>query len=163
MNFKDLKSLCNWISYQGQMDSNVTYVYVKDLPFRRLQGESDILYIRKTKRGKTNQNIRSRYKGGTRTNNTEGNDQNTNIRLTHVFGKLGLENCRCFYAQNLDMTLSDANRGDFLERLRTWDKRAYLEIARGIPNQETAIPLEKYLLVMYANDHLELPPMNNSF
>ena len=127
-------------------------------PIRCLKGDSDILYI-----GKTKQAIRSRFAQETRTNNTEGNTQLTNIRMTHVFSQLGLDNTKCFYVNKPDQMLSGDEKRDFVERLRTWDKGFYQKTAKGNPTEQTTVPFEKYLLVMYADEHLEVPPMNNSF
>ena len=158
MNFRDLQTESDWIPFSEQMDRNVTYVWVKNSSIRRLSGESDILYI-----GKTEQAVRSRFVQETRTNNTPNNSQLTNIRMTHVFRKIGLENSECFFIRKLDKNLAEDEKRDFLERLRTWDKGFYLKIAKANPTQQITIPFEKYLLVMYADDHLEVPPMNNSF
>ena len=68
---------------------------------------------------------------------------------------------RCVsYATRTLLSLSSEEEQRFSQRLRTWDKRAY--IGMGDHYRPT---LEKYLLITYADEHLELPPLNlnNSF
>ena len=155
MNFRDLQARFHWTPYEGQTDSKITYVYVRKSPIRRLAGDSDILYI-----GTTDRAIRERFSAQTSTNNTEGSTQNTNIRLNHVFKNLGLENFNCFFIRQSYENLAENEKSDFMERLRTWDKKFYRSITQGNPTKP--IPFEKYLLVTYADEHLEVPPMNNS-
>jgi hypothetical protein len=73
------------------------------------------------------------------------------------YRKLGLENVRCYYVRSQSAKLTEAERSAFMEGLRIWDKKAFLalsEKADPIPS------LEKYLLVRYAMEHLEVPPLN---
>ena len=155
MKFKDLDHLAEWVEYSGQRDSGVTYIYMAPEPIARLRGESDILYI-----GETIGQIRNRFRQETATNNTPGVTQNTNIRTTHVFRQLELGGilAMCFYATRTLLSLSSEEEQKFSQRLRTWDKRAY--IGMGDHFKPT---LEKYLLTTYADQHLELPPLNNKF
>ena len=153
MYFQTIIDEFNWVQYNGQNHHNVTYIFVSYKPVCRLRGYSDILYI-----GKTNLNIATRYNQETNTNNTPGNNQTTNIRLTYVFNEYGHENFCCYFVNGLYLTeLPNEDINDFLMMLRTWDKNYYLKIING----DIQIPIEKYLLVRYANDHLEVPPLNN--
>jgi hypothetical protein len=48
-----------------------------------------------------------------------------------------------------------------MKGLRTWDKKGFLSLSER-PNADQIEPsLEKYLLVCYAVEHLEVPPLNN--
>lgn len=153
--FRDLSTEFPWVRYAGQMDSDVTYAYVYNQPVSRLRGESDILYI-----GKTEQAIRVRFEQETRTRNSPGNTQQTNIRTTFILEKLGLANVSLHYVRSLSITLDEANGSAFLQALRTWDKRSYMALAEAAA-RTPEVSLEKYLLVRYASDHLEVPPLNN--
>lgn len=155
MNFQTIQNKFNWLHYQGQRDENVTYIFVSRKPVCRLKGYSDILYI-----GKTEKPIATRYEQETNTNNTPWNTQSTNIRMTHVFKEYGSENYCCYFVNDLNHPgLTPDERRNFLTKLKTWDKNFYLKIN----GDDTQIPIEKYLLVCYAAEHLEIPPMNNSF
>lgn len=156
MNFTDIQDRFEWVSYSGQMDSDVTYAFVMNRPVARLVGESDILYI-----GKTEQAIRVRYEQETRTKNSPRNTQQTNIRTSFVFEKLGLENVKCFYVKGLTVDLSGIDCDTFLEGLQTWDKKAFLALSERPVPPSLAVSLEKYLLVLYTSAHLEVPPLNN--
>ncbi len=157
MNFKSIHRHFSWVRYEGQEDKNVTYVFVFKKPNGRLRGCSDILYI-----GKTKQPIKKRYKQETRTNNTSGNTQQTNIRMTHVFSKIGLDNnIKCYYVRKLDHTIAGNEKGNFLTQCKTWDKKFYIGLNKRGIEQKLKIPLEKFLIVSYASEHLEAPPMNN--
>ena len=158
MNFVDIRKDFAWVRYSGQQDKFVTYVVVASQPVPRLKGESDILYI-----GETDNTIQNRYKQETETNNTPRNTQMTNIRLTYAFRQLrhmGIT-ATCYFVKGKcvitpPLSLSDANA--FAEKLETWDKRTYLKTS------DFTIPsIEKYLLVTYADEHLELTPLNNRF
>jgi hypothetical protein len=156
MNFESIKNLFKWAEYKGQEDKNVTYIFVANKKIERLRGSSNILYI-----GRTKQSIAVRYRQETSTHNSERNTQNTNIRMTHIFEKLGLRNCKCYFVKSLNWKLSGNKKEDFLIKLETWDKRFFLQIKDSGKKGEIEIPIEKYLLVRYADDHCELSPMNN--
>lgn len=156
MNFSDIRNRFEWVSYSGQTDCYVTYAYVLNRPVARLVGESDILYF-----GKTEQAIRDRCKQETRTKNSPRNTQQTNIRTTFVLGEIGLKHVKCFYVRELRETLSGTDCERFLEGLRTWDKKAFLALSDERRSPDLNVSLEKYLLVTYASEHLELPPLNN--
>ena len=133
----------------------MTYVFVASCPIPRLRGESDILYI-----GETDNTINTRYRQETETNNTGKNTQNTNIRTTHVFRKIrqaGIS-VTCYFMKHKLVRLQPENAKSFARKLQTWDKRTYMEM-RDYSNPT----IEKYLLVSYADEHLELPPLNNRF
>lgn len=155
MNFRDTFEWVEWVEFFGQSDRGVTYVFVSPKPIARLRGESDILYI-----GETNREIRRRIKEETETNNTDTNTQYTNIRTTHVFRQLRQigTSAKCYFVQRQSMHLSSKVALPFAEKLRTWDKSTYIN------RPDWSRPsIEKYLLVTYADEHLELPPLNNSF
>lgn len=156
MNFADAQKQFEWVRYSGQMDSNVTYALVLDKPVARLDGESDILYI-----GRTEQSIRARYEQETKTKNSPKNTQQTNIRTSFLLNKLGLSRVQCFYVKALTTDLSGVECETFLERLRTWDKKAFLDLIEQPRLPSLKVSLEKYLLVSYAALHLEVPPLNN--
>jgi len=156
MNFETIRKEHDWILFLSQTDRNVTYLFVLNRTIGRLSGTSDILYI-----GKTEQPISKRYEQETMTNNTLGNTQQTNIRTTHVFQQLGVTNVKCYYTRTLNHTLSGDGRMRFLGECRTWDKKFYLQLEKQQNGQTLEVPLEKYLLVRYAGEHLEVPPMNN--
>ena len=150
MHFDDIKSQYTWARFSGQNTANVTYIFVSKTNVARLRGSSDILYI-----GKTDRSIGSRFSEETNTNNTTGNTQLTNIRLTYIIRQLGISNVECYFTAQLNQATTDC---EFVERLRTWDKKKYLLLKRGALEQ---LSVEKYLLVNYAHDHLEVPPLNN--
>lgn len=155
MNFNELKSRISFINYNLQNDSNVTYCFVYKESISRLQGKSDILYI-----GKTEQPIKKRYFQETNTQFSEKNSQKTNIRTTYIYKKLGLQNVSCFYTKSLTIKLSVEELKLFLENLKAFD----IQYRNLILEQETnVVDLEKYLLVSYGAEHLELPPLNNKF
>ena len=159
MNFSDIDKDFDWIKYSGQQDRGVTYVFVAEKPTSRLRGNSDILYI-----GKTGNSIQTRYRQETQTRNTPGNTQMTNIRLTHVFRQLihlGI-GVTCYFTkgQTVNPPLSPRRAEAFAQMLMTWDKRSYIASS---PSEFANPSIEKYLLVNYAEEHLELPPLNNRF
>ncbi|MCR5763194.1 MAG: hypothetical protein K6G00_07430 [Treponema sp.] len=155
MNFNELKSRISFINYNSQTDSNVTYCFVYKEFISRLKGKSDILYI-----GKTEQPIKKRYFQETNTQFSEKNSQRTNIRTTYIYEKLGLENFSCFYTKSLTIKLSAEELKLFLENLKAFD----IQYRNLILKKETnEVDLEKYLLVSYGAEHLELPPLNNRF
>ena len=156
MNYSDINDRFQWHTYAGQMDSDVTYMFVLNQPVGRLAGSSDILYI-----GKTEQSIRARYEQETKTKNSPGNTQQTNIRTTFVFGKIGLDRVRCYYVKNLTFSPSDTERETFMDTLRTWDKKSFIALSERARLPALEVSLEKYLLVRYASEHFEVPPMNN--
>lgn len=138
------------------MDSDVTYVFVGRSAVPRMVGDSDILYI-----GKTEQAIKVRFEQETRTSNSPRNTQQTNIRLTHILGKIGVNNYQCFYVKELVMKLSGTKKTEFLEKIQTWDKQFFLKLKESNSGGSLEVPIEKYLLVTYTHEHLELPPLNN--
>lgn len=155
MNFDSVKHELSWKEYSKQDEAGVTYVYVSPVPLARLKGESDILYI-----GYTDRSVRFRYREETETNNTGKNTQSTNIRTTHIFRQLkrmGLE-ATFYFVKGKNLQLGESEAAEFANLLQTWDKRAYTEFSDF---REPS--LEKYLLVRYASEHLELPPLNNRF
>ncbi len=158
MDFKSIKKQFNWLLFNNQTDCAVTYIHVLNQPISRLVGSSDILYI-----GETQNSISGRYNKEIKTRNTPKNTQLTNIRLTHIFNKINIQNCTCYYVCQREYLLSSYQKIKFLDDLRTWDKKFYLQTIKMIQNDTLKVPLEKYLLVKYAADHLEAPPMNNRF
>ena len=142
--------------YDGQHDTGLTYFFVSTSSIHRLRGESDILYI-----GKTKASIRNRYLAETATKNTLGCDQNTNIRTTHVYSIICPKGPRCFYIKEMFLTIEGDDKNLFFEKLKIWDKRYFNELHKD--DARVILPLEKYLLVMFADEHLEVPPLNNSF
>ena len=155
MNFEDIAKWAQWVKYSGQPDKAVTYVYIASQPVTRLRGESDILYI-----GETDNAISTRYQQETETNNTGKNTQNTNIRTTHVFHQIrqaGIS-VTCYFMKHKHTNLCSENASSFARELQTWDKQTYIKM-RDYSNPT----IEKYLLVTYSDDHLELPPLNNRF
>lgn len=152
----DLLQRFDWHEYSGQMDSNVTYFFRAPSSISRLLGESDIFYI-----GKTEQGIRTRYEQETRTINSPKNTQQTNIRTTYIYQRLGLSAPKCYFTKSLDMSLFGDECSVFLAKLRTWDKKFYLGLEVNSDRNQVVVPVEKYLLVSYADEHLEVPPLNN--
>ncbi len=151
MDFQSIKNLWQWTAYSGQSTNNVTYIYVLNHAVSRLRGQSDILYV-----GETTKSIVKRYKQETGTKSTGGNTQLTNIRLTNIFGALGLSNVSCYFVDQMTQQIPPGD--SFLSKLQVWDKKRYLEVVNQNP---ISVSLEKYLLVTYAADHLEVPPLNN--
>lgn len=151
MNFNNIQNQYQWVQYCGQNTPNVTYVFVLKQPVQRLHGASDILYV-----GETLQPISRRYTQETNTNNTPSNTQQTNIRLTHIFGLLGLANVTCYFTDTMQCVIPPND--PFLQHLATWDKKYYRGVVNNNPIQ---VSLEKKLIVTYAVDHLEVPPLNN--
>jgi hypothetical protein len=156
MNFETIKDKNNWNEFANQLDKNVTYVFVFNKAVARLSGASNILYI-----GKTEQTIAKRYEQETNTNNTLRNTQQTNIRMTYVFQQGGLQNVKCFYTKTLNLRLSGETKTKFLRECSTWDKKFCLQLEEKQNGSSLEVPLEKYLLVCCASEHLEVPPMNN--
>lgn len=156
MNLSSASKRFEWIAYSGQMESDVTYAYTLNRSVPRLRGESDILYI-----GKTSQAIRIRFEQETRTKNSAGNTQQTNIRTTHILGQLGLENVQLYYVRSLTAELTDSERKTLMKELETWDKQSFITASAQPDAQQLRPSLEKFLLVSYAVDHLEVPPLNN--
>ena len=155
MNFRDIEHWAKWVRFSGQHDRGVTYVYVASQPFARLRGESDIIYI-----GETNNSIRTRYSQETETGNTGWNTQNTNIRTTHVFRELRQSGAAvaCYFVKGQKVRLHPEFSETFARKLQTWDKRTFVQM-----QDYSRVHLEKFLLVTYADEHLELPPLNNRF
>jgi len=158
MNFNLIPGNFGWIPFNNQTDKNVTYVFVYNGQINRLIGSSNILYI-----GKTEQSIKKRYSQEINANNTPKNTQATNIRMTHIFGSIGLSNCACYYTRRMNYVLPRPVQNGFLNELETWHKRYYLKVKPHPLNTRVTVSLEKFILVKYAVDHLELPPLNNSF
>ncbi len=156
MNFNTIRKEYNWIEYSDQKDKNVTYVFVLNEMVGRLFGDSDILYI-----GKTKMPICKRYNEEINSNNTPGNTQGTNIRTTHIFKQLNLQKVKCYYTNTFIDRLSGFKMKRFLKDCQTWDKKCFLQFNENQQNQSLDVPLEKYLLIRYASEHLEVPPMNN--
>lgn len=155
MNFNTINRFA-WIFYDGQRDNDVTYIFVASTPIPRLAGASDILYI-----GKTEQPISKRFKQETSTKNSPKNTQQTNIRMTHIFSKIGLSGCKLFYIPELYFKLYGREIDEFIEKLKIWDKQFYLKHLKGQEGATIIVPAEKYLLANYADEHLEVPPLNN--
>ncbi|MCZ6804722.1 MAG: hypothetical protein O7D86_12525 [Proteobacteria bacterium] len=150
-----LFSQFDWIEYSGQMESDVTYFFRSPKLIRRLRGESDILYI-----GRTENAIRVRYKQETRTNNLPKNTQHTNIRTTYVYRRLGMKKPECFYTKSLNVELPADELRQFTEKVMTWDKKFYLMNLDAGMIETKPFSMEKYLMVNYADEHLEVPPLN---
>jgi len=147
-----------WQRFSGQQDQGVTYLYVSKPAVARVRGQSPILYM-----GKTEQSIAKRVQDETRSNNTLGNTQNTNIRLSAVFAELSGagHSIETYFTQGLSFRPSPADRDAMLAILQGWDKRAWIELTRG-GSAAADLSIEKFMLCHYAAAHLELPPMNNS-
>ena len=143
MNFEDID--VDWKRFRDQEDEGVTYVYVAERPLRRLRGTSDILYI-----GRTTGSIKLRVQQQTTTAPLERGG-GTNSRLTHVLNQL--RGWRCFYVDGSRWPLSPSDRREFNGLMDIFTARQ-----RGF-----RLTLEKYLLVYYFDEHLELPPLNNAF
>ncbi len=144
--------------FSGQENRGVTYMYVSKPAIPRVRGQSPILYV-----GKTEQSIARRIQDETRSNNTPGNTQNTNIRLSAVFAEVARSghSIETYFTKGLAFTPSTADRDAMLAILQVWDKRAWVELTRnGSP--AAGLSIEKFVLCHYAAAHLELPPMNNS-
>ena len=156
MNFASLQRDFKWLSFDNQMDSDVTYVFVGQSKVPRMIGVSDILYI-----GKTEQAIKIRFEQETRASNSPKNTQQTNIRMTYILDKIGTNDYQCFYVRKLVMKMSGAKTTDFLEKIKTWDKQFFLKLMDSHSGGSLDVPIEKYLLVTYTHEHLELPPLNN--
>lgn len=152
----DLLQQFDWHEYSGQTDSDVTYFFRAPRSINRLRGESDIFYI-----GKTEQSIRMRYEQETRTINSPKNTQQTNIRTTYIYQQLEIPNPTCYFTKSLVMRLSEYECSVFLEKLKTWDKKFFLGLGVAPHQNRIVIPVEKYLLISYADEHLEVPPLNN--
>jgi hypothetical protein len=151
MDYQGIQNQYQWVEYRGQDTRDVTYIFVLNQRVPRLKGQSDILYI-----GETQQPIARRYAQETDCTNTPGNTQQTNIRLTHVFRQLNLANVTCYFTT--EMHLQIQYNDPFLRQLEIWDKKYFLGVTQNNP---VVISLEKYLIVRYAVDHLEVPPLNN--
>lgn len=83
------------------------------------------------------------------------------IRNRQTFGQRTFTDSwvsKTFVVTDLTATLSDNERSAFMEGLRTWDKKAFLVLSEK-PGTDPS--LEKYLLVRYAMEHLEVPPLNS--
>ena len=74
-------------------------------------------------------------------------------------GTAGLEYPKaCFFTKDKSLPLSSEMAQGFAQERKTWDKTAYNKAG------DYSMPtIEKYLLVTYADEHLELPPLNNRF
>ena len=151
MNYSSITSLALWTLYSGQTSKNVTYIWVLNRTVPRLVDCSDILYI-----GATQQPISKRFTQETRTASGGGNTQGTNIRLTHVLSQLGVQNCKLYFTSQVLCPV--IQQSPFFANLQIWDKKNFLAFAQHNP---ASVSLEKYLLVMYAADHFEVPPLNN--
>lgn len=147
-----------WHRFSGQDDRNVTYIYLSSPPIPRVRGESPILYV-----GKTTMSIARRVHDETHTNNTPGNTQNTNIRLSTVIAELVRlgHTVDTYFTEGLMFSPPSDEHRAVMEILRVWDKRAWTECARG-GSAISDFAIEKYLLCHYAAVHLELPPLNSS-
>ena len=160
MNFEDISSAYEWEFLSGQDYNNVTYVVVASKHIPRLWGESNILYV-----GFTKGAIRNRYKQQTTTRPRPRSSQNTNTRNTHVLKRLegmGITHCVYFVQESL-VTLEHGKRAEFDSLLESWVISVYnADKDRGYEANPPP-SLERYLLVKYANEHLELPPLNNRF
>ena len=158
MNFYDIKERIQWTPFDGQGDSKVTYVFVAPNPRERLNGKSDILYI-----GRTSSPIKDRHKAQTSTRPTPKSTQSTNVRMTHVLKRLndmGIEHA-IYFCPIECWKLPKGEVDSFSCLLELWSKRAHVRHRKaGALEYPT---LETYLLVKYANEHLELPPLNNRF
>lgn len=143
MNFRDID--VGWKDFSGQDDEGVTYIYVSRRPVSRLKGSSDILYV-----GQTTGSISRRIQAQTTTSPRRGGGD-TNSRLSYILSQLG--GWRCFYVDGYLWPMSPADRQRF-NRVRN----VFTSQKKG-----ARLTFEKYLLVLYADEHLELPPLNNAF
>jgi len=148
-----------WHKFSGQEDASVTYIYLVTPPVSRLQGQSSILYI-----GKTEQAISKRFIQATRTKNTPGNSQATNIRSSHISQLLfdRGDKIELYFTHGLLFELSGKEANDFEHILQIWNKSHYLKFFKPDSNGNVDVSIEKYLLVEYSNIHLEVPPLNNA-
>ena len=159
MNFKDGLAGEKWEEFTGQQVREATYMYVaSDKSIRRLKGESNILYIGST------QSLNRRHKDETKDRIVQPNTQSTNTRLSYLLPRLttdkdiDLEH-KLYFTKVRVKRLAPNEKYDFANLLRVWVKSAH---TKGTIDLNTP-PLETYLLVRYAADHLELPPLNNRF
>lgn len=158
MDFKTVQREFKWHRYEEQNDNCVTYMFVAGTSIPRLIGASDILYV-----GQTTQTIKKRFNQETRSINSSGNTQNTNIRMTHILSHRNIIDYTCVYTAGLMMDLDCLLQENFLEKLKIWDKKSFLKYVDAYFSRVLTIPIEKYILVEYAHEHLELPPLNNRF
>lgn len=156
MNFNIDLHYLPWTKFTGQADDQVTYIYVSTKKIARLEGSSDILYI-----GKTKKPIDKRINAEISSNNSQGNTQVTNIRITHIIKEKIREDYAIYFTKCLEKKLMGDDLEKFLKKLKVWDKNYFKSIKEGKCDIE--ISIEKILLVEYASEHLELPPLNNRF
>jgi len=147
-----------WQKFSGQTSRHVTYFYTVSPPARRFRGESSVLYI-----GQTEKQINIRYKQETETNNTQGNSQATNIRTSHVIRFLQArgDKVELFFTEGIDMNLAKHQADAFGRLLQVWNKQHYLKKFTPRSDGTLEVEIEKFLLVHYADAHLEGPPLNN--
>jgi hypothetical protein len=148
-----------WHRFSGQGDSPVTYVYLGTPPVGRLQGDSSVLYV-----GKTEQPIDQRFAQATRTKNTPANSQSTNIRSSHIMRLLTQrgDQIELYFTLGLWVNLSAIQARDFGQVLQIWNKSHFLKFFPPSIGGTVDVSIEKYLLGHYMNEHLEVPPLNNS-
>lgn len=132
-------------------------MWVTNRPVARLRGQSPILYV-----GETERSIEERVRKETCSNNTAGNTQDTNIRLSAIIDELKRSghSVEVYFTDGLKFEACPADREEMLAILNVWDKRAWKAMTGNVSSAEVSI--EKFVLCHYAATHLELPPMNNS-
>jgi len=148
-----------WHRYTEQDDASVTYIYTVAPPVSRLNGRSSVLYI-----GKTEQPISKRFAQETRTNNTPGNSQATNIRTSHI-SQLLLDRgdkISLYYTRSLSFDLLGREAEEFGRNLQTWNKSHFQRFFKPDSRGKVTVSIEKYLLVEYAKNYWEVPPLNNA-
>ena len=147
-----------WIKFSGQTERNVTYFYAVSPPARRLRGDSSVLYI-----GRTENQINIRYKQETETNNTPGNSQATNIRTTHVIRSLRAheDEVALFFTTGIKVKSLKHQVQAYGQLLQEWNKSHYLKEFKLNLDGTLDVEIEKFLLVHYTKEHLEVPPLNN--
>ena len=114
-------------------------------PISRLDGESDILYV-----GFTSGSIKSRYEQETTTGPSKTGGS-TNSRLTYILGQLN--GWQYYYMNGKQQSLTPEERREFNDIKSNWTKQ----------KKYSRLTVEKYILVRYADKHLELPPLNQRF
>ena len=158
MNFRDIEHWAKWVPVFWSAGSGRDLCICRFTAFRAAAGRERYhlyWYI-----GETNNSIRTRYSQETETGNTGWNTQNTNIRTTHVFRELRQSGAAvaCYFVKGQKVRLHSEFSETFARKLQTWDKRTFVQM-----HDYSRVHLEKFLLGTYADEHLELPPLNHRF
>ena len=151
-------SMFRWHPFTGQRTRNVTYFYAVTPAVRRLRGESSVLYV-----GQTENEIAARYKQETETNNTPGNTQATNIRTSYVMRQLRAhgDHIDMFFTESISFVLPKEHVVSYGRLLETWNKNNFVKQFKPRPDGTLSCEIEKFLIANYADEHLEVPPLNN--